>query len=136
MNNSMNAVSLQAHVEQVCDLVNQQDADNARTVIGIAGPPASGKSTLAEAVVQEINREAKSPVPRATLLPMDGFHLDNPIFYHTGTEEADSMCEDIYSSQGNYDKNTLSDGFRSGKATNLKKMLMYICSLLREINFF
>lgn len=37
-------------------------------VLGIAGPPGAGKSTLAADVVQAFGR-------RAQLLPMDGFHL-------------------------------------------------------------
>ena len=45
-----------------------------RTVIGIAGSPASGKTTLAEAVVQNLNRESdESDVPTAALVPMDGY---------------------------------------------------------------
>ncbi|WP_241524034.1 uridine kinase [Oceaniglobus indicus] len=45
-----------------------------RRVVAIAGPPASGKSTLAARVVEGINRKAGDT---AALLPMDGFHLDN-----------------------------------------------------------
>ena len=97
--------SLQAHVEQVCDLVNRHDADSSgRAIIGIAGPPASGKSTLAESVVQTINQSDESPVPRAALLPMDGYHLDNPILEARGllsrkgapeTFNAHGFCEAI-----------------------------------------
>lgn len=39
-----------------------------RTVIGIAGAPGSGKSTIATAVVRALG-------PAAIVLPMDGFHL-------------------------------------------------------------
>ena len=42
-----------------------------RQLIAIAGPPASGKSTLAEAVAENM--------PNACVVPMDGFHLDNRI---------------------------------------------------------
>lgn len=45
-----------------------------RRLIGIAGPPGSGKTTLAAALVERLN----AAVPgQAVLLPMDGFHLDN-----------------------------------------------------------
>ncbi|MGO4915187.1 nucleoside/nucleotide kinase family protein [Pseudogemmobacter sp. W21_MBD1_M6] len=44
-------------------------------VVAIAGPPASGKSTLAEALAQRLNNEGT----RALVVPMDGFHLDNAV---------------------------------------------------------
>ena len=40
-----------------------------RRIIAIAGPPASGKSTIAEQLAERI--------PNACVVPMDGFHLDN-----------------------------------------------------------
>ena len=43
-----------------------------RLLVAIAGPPASGKSTLAAALVDRLGA-------RAALVPMDGFHLDNRI---------------------------------------------------------
>ena len=48
----------------------------ARTVTAVVGPPASGKSTLAEAVV--------AALPDAALMPMDGFHLDDRILTARG----------------------------------------------------
>ena len=39
-----------------------------RRILGITGPPAAGKGTLAAAVVDELG-------PSAVLVPMDGFHL-------------------------------------------------------------
>ena len=41
-----------------------------RRILGIAGAPGSGKSTLGEALVAAL-------APRAVLVPMDGFHLAN-----------------------------------------------------------
>ncbi|MBO9433396.1 nucleoside triphosphate hydrolase [Ruegeria sp. R13_0] len=55
-----------------------------RTIVAIAGPPASGKSTLAEAVVQSLNAQQRSAVPSATLVPMDGYHLDNRVLETRG----------------------------------------------------
>src|SRR5215218_9597279 len=39
-----------------------------RRILGIAGPPGGGKSTVARAVVAELGEQAR-------LVPMDGFHL-------------------------------------------------------------
>jgi pantothenate kinase len=45
------------------------DAD--RAILGIAGPPGAGKSTLAAALANQLTDMA------AVVLPMDGFHLSN-----------------------------------------------------------
>ncbi|MEP0960810.1 MAG: nucleoside/nucleotide kinase family protein [Roseobacter sp.] len=42
-----------------------------RRIVALAGPPASGKSTLAERLAEIL--------PAASVVPMDGFHLDNRI---------------------------------------------------------
>lgn len=44
-----------------------------RVLVALAGPPASGKSTMAEALVAALQDNGET----AALLPMDGFHLDN-----------------------------------------------------------
>lgn len=44
-----------------------------RVVVVLAGPPGSGKSTIAAQVVQRLN--ATSTTPSAAMVPMDGFHL-------------------------------------------------------------
>lgn len=51
-----------------------------RTLIAIAGPPASGKSTLSANLVAALYAQG---LP-AVLIPMDGFHLDNPILTDMG----------------------------------------------------
>lgn len=89
------------HVVQVLELVKLKQHVGNRTIIGIAGPPASGKSTLAEAVVVELNKNSKPSIPTAALLPMDGYHLDNSILSIKGlisrkgapaTFNADDFC--------------------------------------------
>ncbi|WMS42391.1 nucleoside/nucleotide kinase family protein [Acuticoccus sp. MNP-M23] len=52
-----------------------------RRIIAIAGPPASGKSTLAEAVVDAANEAHPG---RAALLPQDGFHYDDELLRQRG----------------------------------------------------
>ncbi|MFF3763063.1 nucleoside/nucleotide kinase family protein [Streptomyces sp. NPDC001922] len=46
-----------------------------RVVLGLVGPPAAGKSTLARALVAEVERR-RGP-GAAGYLPLDGFHLSN-----------------------------------------------------------
>ncbi|XP_031267614.1 putative uridine kinase C227.14 isoform X2 [Pistacia vera] len=58
---------------------------NAKYIVGLAGPPGAGKSTLASEVVRRINKiwpqKASSfdsqvkPADVAIVIPMDGFHL-------------------------------------------------------------
>lgn len=51
--------------------------DKQRFIVGVAGPPASGKSTLAEALHRGIEN--------SVVVPMDGFHLPNDILEQKGT---------------------------------------------------
>ena len=44
-----------------------------RCLVAIAGPPAVGKSTLAECLSEKLNRANK----QTAIVPMDGFHMDN-----------------------------------------------------------
>lgn len=52
-----------------------------RAILGITGAPASGKSTLADAVVAELGPSL------AALVPMDGFHLDDEVLRRHGSWE-------------------------------------------------
>ena len=59
------------------DTLSQHLADlgrTKRTICAIAGAPASGKSTLAERLVDRLNQAEQGS---AALLPMDGFHYDD-----------------------------------------------------------
>ncbi|KAK0756293.1 hypothetical protein N5P37_011208 [Trichoderma harzianum] len=47
--------------------------DQNRVIVALAGPPGSGKSTIAAEVVSRLNRPGSLPI--AVVLPMDGFHL-------------------------------------------------------------
>ncbi|MGW4567471.1 nucleoside/nucleotide kinase family protein [Streptomyces sp. NPDC004561] len=57
------------------DLLNRAHAltrDGRRAVLGIAGSPGTGKSTLAEHLVRALNADGP---PWVAYVPMDGFHL-------------------------------------------------------------
>ncbi|RLK13649.1 pantothenate kinase [Micromonospora sp. M71_S20] len=51
-----------------------------RQLLGIAGPPGAGKSTLAERIVEAVG-------PTARLVPMDGFHLAQAELHRLGRAE-------------------------------------------------
>jgi pantothenate kinase len=51
-----------------------------RRILGIAGPPGGGKSTVARAIVAELGE-------RARLVPMDGFHLAQPELVRLGRRD-------------------------------------------------
>ena len=57
-------------VEQLAKEITDRAQGEARFVVAIAGPPGAGKSTLSEALVQQLG-------DTAAVLPMDGFHMDN-----------------------------------------------------------
>jgi pantothenate kinase len=51
-----------------------------RAILGITGPPAAGKSTLAERLRQELGAAA-------AYVPLDGFHLAHQLLVENGTVE-------------------------------------------------
>jgi pantothenate kinase len=53
------------------------DPRGGRTVIGIVGAPGAGKTTLAEALIRELNAPAAAEEARFAHVPMDGFHLSD-----------------------------------------------------------
>lgn len=55
---------------ELLDIIKARAAGPDRFLVAIAGPPGSGKSTLAADLARLLG-------PTATVLPMDGFHLDN-----------------------------------------------------------
>lgn len=62
---------------RLATLVSEKAENAARFVVGIAGPPASGKSTLAAALVERLGA-------RAALVPMDGYHFDDVVLKAKG----------------------------------------------------
>ena len=64
----------QKEIEIICKQITERAKAGKRMMIGVAGPPAAGKSTLAELLVDRLNESADT---NAALVPMDGYHLDN-----------------------------------------------------------
>lgn len=62
-----------------------------RVIVGIAGAPGSGKSTVAARLVEEL-AEA-DPTLRPSLLPMDGFHLSNAQLERVGLRDRKGAIE-------------------------------------------
>lgn len=72
-----NSATPDAQAIEIIKTMSELRAKGSRFLIGIAGPPASGKSTVAEALVDHLGDEA-------ILIPMDGFHLDNRLLEPRG----------------------------------------------------
>lgn len=70
--------TIQALVAEAAALL---DTVPGRVVIGLTGPPGSGKTTLAETLVGALNSATPGS---AAYLPMDGFHLSNAVLDQLG----------------------------------------------------
>ena len=56
------------------------DMSGGRKLIAVAGPPGAGKSTISDALCSALTAAGRT----AAVIPMDGFHLDNPILAQRG----------------------------------------------------
>ena len=71
-------------VRMVCEMIHYMNPDPDRLIIAVAGPPASGKSTLAEGMADALNIDEPN---RAVVIPMDGFHYDDCVL-----QSRDLLC--------------------------------------------
>ena len=67
-------------IDAIADDLQRRAETARRFMIGIAGPPGAGKSTLVEALRATLRARGE----RAEILPMDGFHMDNGILAERG----------------------------------------------------
>lgn len=65
---------------EIADEIIGRASDTRRFLIAIAGPPGSGKSTMADALAALLRDCGES----AEVLPMDGFHMDNAVLVEKG----------------------------------------------------
>jgi pantothenate kinase len=67
-------------VDALADEIVRRAEGTTRFMVGIAGPPGGGKSTLADALSERLTQLGEAPA----VLPMDGFHLDNGLLGERG----------------------------------------------------
>jgi len=60
--------------------IAKQAAHSTRHIVALAGPPAAGKSTVAQRLCKHLNDQGDS----CAIVPMDGYHLDNTILEAKG----------------------------------------------------
>jgi pantothenate kinase len=67
-------------LDHLCQDILKRAGNSPRYVIAVAGPPGAGKSTLSEALAARLSELAEP----STVLPMDGFHMDNAVLEQKG----------------------------------------------------
>lgn len=73
----MNQTGPQGDIDALARRARALARDGGRALLGIAGSPGSGKTTIAAEVVTRVNALGDGAEPFAVALPMDGFHLAN-----------------------------------------------------------
>lgn len=69
-------------LDQICAQILNRPPTPHRRLVAVVGPPASGKSTFAENLATHLSDGGEV----TTVVPMDGFHLDNRLLKRDGTE--------------------------------------------------
>ncbi len=69
-----------ADLAELVERIRRKAAGTPRTMVAIAGAPASGKSTLAAAIAESLIESGET----AIAVPMDGFHFDDAVLNARG----------------------------------------------------
>ncbi|WP_299295046.1 nucleoside/nucleotide kinase family protein [uncultured Tateyamaria sp.] len=69
-------------LDQICAQILDRPPTPHRRLVAVAGPPASGKSTLAATIAARLTATGEPSV----VVPMDGFHLDDRLLRIDGTQ--------------------------------------------------
>ncbi len=80
LKDSMNPIPVENTITGLVDVIREKAGTHTRFMIGIAGPPAAGKSTTAEAVAEQLRASGET----AVVVPMDGFHYDDAVLDQLG----------------------------------------------------
>lgn len=75
---------MDAQIKMLVEDLSNLSKIRKRVIVGVAGPPASGKSTTTTYVNDQLNKLAHV---RSCVVPMDGFHLDNEVLLKNGDLE-------------------------------------------------
>lgn len=66
--------------EEVARTIVAAARDRPRFIVAVAGPPGSGKSTIADQLADALSAAGET----VAVLPMDGFHMDNGLLSEAG----------------------------------------------------
>jgi pantothenate kinase len=97
----------------IARLIKETESTKPRVLVGIVGPPAAGKSTIAEKLVQLLG-------PKSAVLGMDGFHLPQRTLVKLGkrdrmgapdTFDVDGFVSLLIQLSGNAGGTALAPGF-------------------------
>lgn len=73
-------IDLTRQINELSDLIQPLRENPARVIVAITGPPASGKTTLADELARRLNAQKCL----TSVVPQDGFHLDNKVLEDRG----------------------------------------------------
>lgn len=73
-------IDLTPQINILADRIHALREGSPRIIVAIAGPPASGKTTLAAELARRLNAQKCETI----VVPQDGFHLDNHVLEERG----------------------------------------------------